>query len=173
MKNSLLLCALATFLLAAGCAHKNTGDVTEGDDTLTPGGDIGWENGDTPMGGINFQTLDRITDAIYTPVYFGYNNYQLDGSEYAKMDAAADYLRGNDQAVLVVEGHCDERGTDEYNMSLGEYRAQAIRSYLVSAGISADRIQTQSYGKNRPAVPGSGESVWRLNRRGEFAFYRR
>ena len=73
--------------------------------------------------------------------------------------------------VLVVEGHCDERGSNEYNLSLGENRAQAIRATLVSKGIAADRIQTRSYGEEKPAAIGSGESVWSLNRRGEFSLY--
>ncbi len=172
-----LLCGVAALTLASGCSKKkNTkspyGEGSEGlSGEAVPGGE--WENGDNPLPGGRFESLPRVPGVSFAPVYFGLNNYQIAGSEYGKIDAVADFLRSNPSVVLVVEGHCDERGTDEYNMSLGEYRAQAIRSYLVSAGISADRIQTQSYGKNRPAVPGSGESVWRLNRRGEFAFYRR
>ena len=83
---------------------------------------------------------------------------------------AQDLLQ-NMKHVLVVEGHCDERGSNEYNLSLGENRAQAIRATLVSKGIAADRIQTRSYGEEKPAAIGSGESVWSLNRRGEFSLY--
>jgi peptidoglycan-associated lipoprotein len=75
--------------------------------------------------------------------------------------------------VVVVEGHCDERGSNEYNLSLGENRATIVRNYLVQGGISADRIQTRSYGKEKPAVVGNDESAYSLNRRGEFAIYQK
>ena len=67
---------------------------------------------------------------------------------------------------LVIEGHCDQRGTDEYNRALGERRANAIRAYLVDRGLADGRIKTVSYGKDKPAVEGSGEAVWKQNRRG-------
>lgn len=117
--------------------------------------------------------LPKVEGTGFSPVYFGYDNYQIPSSEYSKIDAVANFLRGNDSVVLVVEGHCDERGTNEYNMSLGEYRAQSVRSYLVNAGIAPERIQTASYGEERPAATGTGESSWQLNRRGEFALYQR
>ena len=72
---------------------------------------------------------------------------------------------------MIVEGNCDERGSNEYNLSLGELRAIAIRDYLVSLGIDAQRIQSKSYGEEKPAVAGQGESVWAKNRRGEFAVF--
>ena len=75
--------------------------------------------------------------------------------------------------MVVVEGHCDERGSNEYNMSLGENRAIIIRNYLVQNGIAADRIQTRSYGEEKPAVMGSDESAFSRNRRGEFAIYQK
>ena len=68
--------------------------------------------------------------------------------------------------TIDVEGHCDERGTREYNLALGERRANAVKEYLLSRGISANRVQTISYGKERPAVLGSNESAWQQNRRG-------
>ena len=81
-------------------------------------------------------------------------------------------MNANANVVLVIEGHCDERGTIEYNLSLGEYRSQSVRTYMNNVGISPSRIQTVSYGKERPAVQGSGESAWSKNRRAEFALYR-
>lgn len=92
-------------------------------------------------------------------------------SEIAKIDNVAQHLLRNTSHVLVVEGHCDERGSNEYNLSLGENRAQAVRAYLVNLGVGAERIQTRSYGEEKPAVAGTGEEVWRLNRRGEFSFF--
>ena len=71
----------------------------------------------------------------------------------------------------MIEGNCDERGSNEYNLSLGELRAISIRDYLVSLGIAPNRVQTKSYGEEKPAVSGSGESAWSKNRRGEFAVF--
>ena len=73
--------------------------------------------------------------------------------------------------VVIVEGNCDERGSNEYNLSLGDLRAIAIRDYLVTLGIDAKRIQSKSYGEEKPAVSGHGEGAWSKNRRGEFAVF--
>ena len=174
LRSAILLCGVAALTASVGCKSKQAADDGIADDGIVSGGDeLPFGGDDMPQTGVNFQDLNRITDVSFTPVYFGYNNYQLDGSEYGKMDQVASYLQNNSDAVLVVEGHCDERGTEEYNMSLGDFRAQSVRAYMVNAGISEDRIQTASFGKSRPAVSGSGEAVWRLNRRGEFALYRR
>jgi peptidoglycan-associated lipoprotein len=79
------------------------------------------------------------------------------------------WLKSNARAKATIEGHCDERGTTEYNLGLGERRAKAVKDYLVAAGIGADRIATISYGKERPFVLGHDESSWKWNRRGHFA----
>ena len=89
----------------------------------------------------------------------------------AKIEAVAAHLQGHPTRVVMVEGNCDERGSNEYNLSLGELRAISIRDYLVSLGIAPNRIQTKSYGEEKPAVPGSGEAAWSKNRRGEFAVF--
>ena len=82
----------------------------------------------------------------------------------------AQFLQQNGTVVVIVEGNCDERGTDEYNISLGEYRAQAVRERLVSEGVAANRIQTVSNGEQNPVDPGHNESAWSRNRRAEFSF---
>ena len=83
----------------------------------------------------------------------------------------AQHLTSRPERVVVVEGNCDERGSNEYNMALGDQRAVVIRNYLVQNGIAADRIQHRSYGEEKPAVDGHDESAWSRNRRGEFAIY--
>ena len=115
----------------------------------------------------------RCTDVDFTPVYFGFDSTVVPQGELGKIDAVAQHLTEKTDRVVVVEGNCDDRGSNEYNMSLGENRAIIIRNYLVQNGIAADRIQTRSYGEERPAATGSGESVWSLNRRGEFAIYQK
>ena len=109
----------------------------------------------------------------FEAVYFDYDSPQLNPSEQGKVDAVVAYLQQNPTHGVVVEGHCDERGSNEYNLSLGENRALAVRSYLVNLGVAADRIQTRSYGEEKPAVAGSGEEAWHLNRRGEFALFQK
>jgi len=100
-------------------------------------------------------------------VYFAYDRADVRPSEGSKLDAVASYMKGGNRLVR-VEGHCDERGTEEYNRSLGERRALKVREYLVRAGVSADRIDTISHGEDKPAVSGHSEAAWSKNRRAEF-----
>ena len=113
----------------------------------------------------------RCTDVDFAPVYFGFDASQLAPAELAKVEAVAQHLQAQPNRVVIIEGNCDERGSNEYNLSLGELRAIAIRDYLVSLGIDAQRVQTKSYGEEKPAVAGQGEGAWSKNRRGEFAIF--
>lgn len=122
--------------------------------------------------GERFEDGNRITDVSFENVLFGYDSYQISPSELAKIEAVADYMRRNAGVRLVVEGHCDERGSREYNMSLGEHRALAVRAHMISLNIDGSRIQTRSYGEESPLDYGHNESAWRINRRAEFALYR-
>lgn len=115
----------------------------------------------------------RCTDVDFSPVYFGFDSTVVPQGELGKIDAVAQHLTARTDRVVIVEGNCDERGSSEYNMSLGENRAIIIRNYLVQSGIAADRIQTRSYGAEKPAVDGHDESAWAKNRRGEFAIFQK
>ncbi|MBQ6137827.1 MAG: OmpA family protein [Kiritimatiellae bacterium] len=129
---------------------------------------------DIDAAGKNFEDLyARCGDVSFAPVYFGFDSTVVPQGELGKIDAVASHLADNANRVVVVEGHCDERGSNEYNMSLGENRAIIIRNYLVQNGIGADRIQTRSYGEEKPAVVGGDESAWSKNRRGEFAIFQK
>ena len=99
-------------------------------------------------------------------VYFAFDSDALIETEQQKLNNIAEFMGNNPALGLVIEGHCDQRGTDEYNRSLGERRANAIRTYLVGRGVADNRIRTVSFGKDKPAVQGSGEEVWKKNRRG-------
>lgn len=101
-------------------------------------------------------------------VYFAYDSSVIRTGEKSKISAVADYLKSNASAAVEVDGHCDERGTEEYNRALGERRALAIREELVGLGIEAGRVDTVSFGKDKPAVEGHDEAAWSKNRRGEF-----
>ncbi len=101
-------------------------------------------------------------------VYFDFDRYDLDDADRAILKANAQVMKDNGSMSFVVEGHCDERGTIEYNLALGERRANSVRDYLTSLGVSASRLRIKSYGEERPAVEGSNESAWAKNRRAEF-----
>jgi peptidoglycan-associated lipoprotein len=101
-------------------------------------------------------------------VYFEYDRARIRSEERAKLAAVAEHLKSNSDDKLLIEGHCDERGTEEYNRALGERRALAAREYLASLGIKGDRVRTVSYGEDKPSVDGHDESAWSKNRRGEF-----
>lgn len=101
-------------------------------------------------------------------VYFEFDRATIKPSETGKIDSVVSHLKSNPKNAVQVEGHCDERGTEQYNLSLGERRALAVREYLVTAGIQPDRVFTISYGESRPAVPGHNEAAWSKNRRGAF-----
>ena len=113
----------------------------------------------------------RCTDVDFAPVYFAFDASQIKEGELPKIEAVAQHLQANPTRVVMVEGNCDERGSNEYNITLGELRAGAVQKYLLRLGIAPERVQTKSYGEEKPAVAGSGESVWAKNRRGEFAIF--
>jgi len=101
-----------------------------------------------------------------TVVYFAFNSTALSDDAQTIVLAWAEGLQAHDDVIVVVEGHCDERGSREYNLALGEQRANAIRDLLISLGVTGDRIATISYGKERPVVSGHNVDAWSLNRRG-------
>jgi len=101
-------------------------------------------------------------------VFFDYDKAGIRDDQKAALNDNVGWLKGNTGAKVLLEGHCDERGTAEYNLGLGERRAKAVKDYLIAAGVAADRISTISYGKERPFVLGHDESAWKWNRRGHF-----
>lgn len=101
-------------------------------------------------------------------VYFAFDSAVIQPGEKSKLAAVADFLKANAADAVKIEGHCDERGTEEYNRALGERRALALREALAGMGIEAGRIDTISYGKDRPADSGHDDAAWKKNRRGVF-----
>ena len=176
MKFSTMVTVLAVVLCVAGCKYNKAGKGGNGsgDDnanitdisTTSTSGSLG------ELGESKFEDIyTRCTDVDFQPVYFGFDSTVVPQGELGKIDSVADHLKSRTERVVVVEGNCDERGSNEYNMTLGEQRAIIIRNYLVQNGIAANRIQTRSYGEEKPAVDGHDESAWSRNRRGEFAIY--
>jgi peptidoglycan-associated lipoprotein len=104
-------------------------------------------------------------------VYFDFDRFDLTNEARQLLDANAEFLLANPQIRVQIEGHCDERGTTEYNLHLGQRRADAVREYLVKKGVAADRLETISYGEERPIDPGHTEAAWAKNRRAQFQIF--
>jgi peptidoglycan-associated lipoprotein len=135
--------------------------------TIKPG-----EGGLTPASSrsIEGRPQDREKFKPYT-VYFDFDRSVVKSSEASKVDAVASGFKNCDpNSDLLIEGHCDERGTPEYNRALGERRAFALREYLIKAGINPERIHTVSFGKDQPAALGHDDASYSKNRRGEFVY---
>ena len=166
-----LFVALATGLLvvvAAGCARKAAQapptpppapPVVQTEPTPTP----------APVETPTPAPTPKVTAGDFTDVFFDYDSYALRADARVALDGAAKLLRENPDVSLTIEGHCDERGTVEYNQALGEKRANAARDYLANAGVATSRLQTVSYGKERPFAEGHDEAAWAQNRRAHFA----
>jgi len=181
--SSLLALGAALSLVATGCKHKpppvthigepNNG-VTGNNDNLNGGGMLNNGGGAGQIGGGNLPDFnpddynqDRNAFAAET-VYFDYDSSSIKGSEQSKISAVASALKSDASAKLLIEGNCDERGTEEYNRSLGEKRALSAREALANQGVDSSRIATRSYGEDKPADPGHSQSAWEKNRRDEF-----
>jgi peptidoglycan-associated lipoprotein len=112
------------------------------------------------------QSLDDLNrESPLVPVFFAYDSSEIGSDAQSDLQRNATTLRQQSNWVITIEGHCDERGTAEYNLALGDRRALAARDYLITLGISGDRLRTVSYGKEFPFAAGQDEEVWQLNRR--------
>ncbi|MCI4624654.1 MAG: peptidoglycan-associated lipoprotein Pal [Candidatus Magnetoovum sp. WYHC-5] len=188
MKKSILL-ILVVFLLMS-CAEKKGivhddqmgGGALEGEmDGSGADGEYGSESAlgkdrvdgsdleENGFGGtLSEQEWKARTSEIFTDVLFGFNRYDVSSEYQHGLNAMADFLAAQSKGMVKVEGHCDERGTREYNIALGDQRAQSVKNYLVSLGVSGARISTVSYGKERPMCKEHNERCWALNRRAHF-----
>ena len=131
--------------------------------------------GDLDKAGKSFRDrgYSLCTDVSFEPVYFGFDMTSIKPSELPKIDLVCEHLRSNPDRVVSIEGNCDERGSSEYNVSLGEDRAIVIANYMADSGILRERMETISRGETNPKVEGTGESVWAQNRRGEFVIWKK
>ena len=137
----------------------DTQDVTEEDAAADAGEDTQAKN-DVEIA----ELRDAFTNVT---VKFSYDSSAIMDAEIQTLEEKAEWLRKNADATVTVEGHCDERGTTEYNLALGDRRAARVKNFLVNLGIDAERITTVSYGEEKPAASGSGEDVWTQNRRAQ------
>jgi len=114
------------------------------------------------------RTSDEVKSMVAAMIHFDYDKSSVRPDDAGTLDQKVAILQANPELKIRVHGHCDERGSDEYNLALGNRRAQAAKQYLVSHGIDASRIETQSWGEEKPLVDGHDESAWSQNRRDEF-----
>jgi peptidoglycan-associated lipoprotein len=143
--------------------------IVPGDPGVTggePNGGVEPE-GDAPLPDLGEWNSDPVPFAAYT-VYFDFDRSTIKADEISKIEEVGRDLMADSNRGVRIEGHCDERGTEGYNLSLGERRALAIREYLLNMGVSATRVDTISYGESRPAAIGNTEEAYARNRRGEF-----
>src|SRR5882724_4257923 len=182
----LLVLGVSLSLAVAGCKTKHP-DVTKlpdkggmtGSTSRNPSESGKLDSGDLakaesgPGGGPTAEfnpddfNQDRAALAAQT-VHFDFDSSVVKAGERPNVEAVAAALKSDNAAKLLIEGHCDERGTEEYNRSLGERRALALRESLATLGVDPMRVKTISYGEDKPVDPGHDESAWRKNRRGEF-----
>lgn len=164
-----LFLLMAAVLVVAACS--TTEDSTMDDaslagsrETITEGplSDIYDESLQGPEAGSQADLVVNVGDRVF----FGYDRYDLSAEARMILDRQAEWLNLYSSLNVTIEGHADERGTREYNLALGDRRANSVRNYLVATGVEPSRITTISYGKERPAVPGANETAWAQNRRG-------
>lgn len=167
MKNSIKMAAilLASTALVAGCGKKKVEELppvaegTEGQPVTDPNAGVGQI---VPGSQEDFlQTVGQYGDRIF----FDTDKFNVDSEDQSTLQRQAQWLAQYPNVRVTVEGHADERGTREYNLALGERRANSAKNYLASLGVDASRVQTVSYGKERPQALGSDEQSWAQNRR--------
>lgn len=176
---SFSLLAVLMFAALSGCARKPlaTGDNAETAAAIVPTESLVVE--DTTASTVQEAAAENIPETSRTnlvasdgrvleSVYFEFDSYVLTPAARTTLQNNAAWLRINPEKSLTIEGHCDERGSDEYNLALGERRAKAVGEYLTSLGVAVDRLTLISYGEEMPAVIGYDETAWQKNRRAEF-----
>lgn len=154
--------------LAGACKKKGPGpeDGVGGPDSGLGMGEEGLAGGSSL--GRAQKGLSPEEDGVLKDVNFGYDSDEVEPGETAVLEQNLDWLQQNSRAKVELEGHCDSRGTIEYNLALGEKRAKAARDYLVTLGVPAGNLRVTSYGESRPFATGTGEAAWAQNRRAHF-----
>lgn len=159
IRKTTAMIAAITMLAVGACSKKAP-------DTLPPAPEgTGTDTGPSTGGVVPGSQQDFIANVSSDRIFFGFDQYNVDAEDQATLQSQAQWLQRNPAVRVLLEGHADERGTRDYNIALGERRANAAKSYLASLGIDPNRIQVISYGKERPAAVGSNEEAWAQNRR--------
>jgi peptidoglycan-associated lipoprotein len=162
-----LLVAAAVFAAVfalSGC--QQTGPPGSGDSDGGTGDDFGVDDG-------SIETVETVDLSDLKTIYFDYDRSTIRADQRSNLTTDAEAIKARtDLGVVTLQGNCDERGSEEYNLALGERRASAVKQYLVDLGVSASRLRTVSFGESKPSVAGHDESAWKWNRRVDFAVNR-
>ena len=160
----LLSIVIAVFITACTTTPKSTSDSSgSGSSTTSTSADA--DSGESSESvAIEAGSQEDLIVNVGDRVFFDYNSSELDSDAQELLQDQVAWIKQYNVSVT-IEGHCDERGTREYNLALGEQRAQAVKNYLIGMGVSSDNVSTISYGKERPAVVGSNDGAWSQNRR--------
>ena len=166
MFNQKVIISIISLFFLASCetATQDAVKGTAGADKASTTAKAGKAGSTSLFGSAKETPADKLI-AVGDRVLFDYDSSELSSEAKLTLDKQSRFLRVNSDLTFTIEGHCDERGTREYNLALGEKRATAVRDYLVIEGISPDRIRVISYGKEKPAVVGSNDMAWSKNRR--------
>ena len=151
--NLFAIMLLTSFLAACATAPTETSSSSTSQSDVVGGIYVGTE------------TVEMLAIDVPDRVFFAYDSYSLAALAQTTLNKQAKWLKANPSVAIAVEGHADERGTREYNLALGDRRASSVKDYLMSQGISSNRISTISYGKERPVKSGSNDTAWAQNRR--------
>ena len=162
-----LVAIAAALSMTAGCARRTRELPPEPPSSNTPVGEdtTGENQGDITGAALPGSRADFLQSVPSDRVLFDFDSYSLDAEDRATLDSQAQWLTRNPAVRVTIEGHADERGTREYNLALGDRRANAARDFLLTLGIDASRIRTVSYGEERPFDEGHDDSSWAQNRR--------
>jgi peptidoglycan-associated lipoprotein len=164
-KTTSLLAIAAALAMTAGCRSRQAADLPPEPLGSTPGQESSSQDSAVGTTALPGSRADFMQSVPSDRVHFDYDSYSLDAEARGVLDAQATWLTRNANVRVTIEGHADERGTREYNLALGDRRANAARDYLQSRGVAGSRMTTISWGKERPAVEGSSEQSYRQNRR--------
>lgn len=183
----ILIIVISGMLLTASCSKKvirdDTPDTsglydTSAQDDGTQGTTVYQDDTDTSQPVVNTEDIDssRISSElraarekfINEDIYFGFDQSSLSPEAQMILRRKAEWMNNNPGTSIIIEGHCDERGTTEYNLSLGDRRAESVKSFLANLGLSRSRMTTISYGEEKPLDPGHSEFAWAKNRRAHF-----
>jgi peptidoglycan-associated lipoprotein len=176
-KNMLKLMAIMVVMIAllglTGCKHKKPVATNFGAGNEAAGAGLGSGGDSSSSGGLskfNQEGTNWESGAAFglNTIYFDFDSSAIRSDAMAILKSNAENMKKVPGKMIQIAGHCDSRGTQEYNLALGERRALAVRTYLMQCGVPGDRLTTISYGAELPAVPGNGETAWAKNRRAEF-----
>lgn len=180
MNKLIMFCTFLTMAIITGCGGSKAVSTADQENEAAAVDTMAVTDAEQPRTDsreIDRRVMDMLTEEepktesrelVFEPVYFVLDESDLTPEARSVLSDLADMLKANPGVSIMIEGHCDERGTIEYNLALGERRATAVKEYLINFGVDASRLYTISYGKERPVDPGHNEAAWAKNRRAEF-----